>query len=115
MSIFWRAVIVAPFNVVVLPRLGIDQEPSGTFALSLTPTIGMRPPQTFRLRLFPRVIMGQTSTTMGGAITLSVTPFISTTPARGMTLSLTPSFSMDGRARVRGRQYNTAVTRAATH
>lgn len=114
MSVYWRAVIVAPMNVVVLPRLGIDQEPSGTFALALTPTIGMRPPQGFRLRVFPRVNMGQTSTTMGGEITLSVSPFISTIPARGLNFVLTPTISMQGQERIPGRHYNTAVTRAAT-
>lgn len=115
-GIFWRAAIFTSFGVGVEPDLQFKQIPDTGFNLAVTPSVGMLGPQKFSLHFSPMIAMlPGTEETTGFHLSLAPRIGMGFSPKTAFAFTVFPIIGMSGQPVVRGRQMNTAVTRAATH
>lgn len=102
-GITWQALIFKSFGLSVDPELVMRENPQAAFNLAVTPSLEMRPPSKFRIRLAPMIAMGGGSDT-NAAVDLAVSPRLGfgNVPATAMRLRVTPAISMNGRDKERG-------------
>jgi len=102
-GITWQALIFKQFGLAVDPQIKVQQNPDAAFNLSVTPTIGMRPPSKFRIHLAPMLAMSGGSET-AGEFDMAVSPRLGfgNAPSTALTLGVTPMISMNGQEKERG-------------
>lgn len=102
-GITWQALIFKSFTMSVDPELVMRENPQAAFNLAVTPSLEMRPPSKFRIRLAPMIAMGGGSDT-NAALDLAVSPRLGfgNVPSTAMRLRVTPVISMNGHDKERG-------------
>lgn len=112
-GIYWQAAIFTGFKLAIDPVLTMKLVPDVAFVLAITPKLVMLPPLHFTLLISPilKIIAGTEQST---SFRLQLTPTLHWIPSTTFKLSLTPVLTINAKPVRRGRQINTAVTRAAT-